>query len=285
MKVDTMSRFSKTLSRRHFIRLCIQGLACAGLMLVGSRLRAEPNTSPTAPVTLSVAAASDLKFALDDVIAAYRTHHPSVTINVTYGSSGNFFAQIGNGAPFDLFFSADVMYPQQLAEKGLVLDGSQFQYAEGRLVLWVPTASKLDVQGKGLNALLDPQVNKVAIANPAHAPYGRAAEAALKSLGMYDKVKDKLVTGDNIAQTAQFVQSGAADAGLIALSLALGGPMVNAGRYWLVPETAHPKLVQVACILKRTAVLSAAQDFAEFVKGGAGRLVLKRYGFLLPGEK
>lgn len=239
---------------------------------------------PPSPVTLTIAAAADLKFALDEVASAYKKQHPEVTLNLTYGSSGNFFAQIGNGAPFDLFFSADVLYPKQLAEKGLVLDGSQFQYAEGRLVLWVPNASSLDVKGKGIKALLEPGVKKVAIANPAHAPYGRAAEAALKQLGVYEAVREKLVMGDNVAQTAQFVQSGAADAGIIALSLALAGPMVNAGTYWRIPESAHPRLEQVGCVLKRTGAPVAARDFATFTQSPEGRQILKRYGFVLPGE-
>jgi molybdate transport system substrate-binding protein len=164
-----------------------------------------------------VAAASDLKFALDEMLEAFHAHHSDIHAQVTYGSSGNFFAQLSNRAPFDLFLSADVEYPRKLIEQGLAPKDTEFLYGVGRIVVWVPRPSPLDLERLGMQALLDPSVRKIAIANPKHAPYGRAAEAAMKTLGVYDKAQERLVFGENIAQTAQFVQSGAADLGIMGL--------------------------------------------------------------------
>jgi len=236
-----------------------------------------------AEVRLDVAAASDLKFAMDELVAAFAKSRPDVTVQVTYGSSGNFFSQISNGAPFDMFFSADIDYPRRLQQAGLALPGSEFAYAVGRIVLWVPRTSPLRVE-RGLEVLKAPEVRHVAIANPKHAPYGRAAEAALRSLGVYDAVKDKLVLGENVAQTAQFVQTGAADAGMIALSLAIAPALSGEGRYWEVPLDAYPRMEQGGIILRRTKNAAGAHAFRDFVLGPQGRAVLTRYGFFLPGQ-
>jgi molybdate transport system substrate-binding protein len=157
-----------------------------------------------------------------------------------------------------------------------------FRYAIGHVVLWVRNESSLDVSKRGIESLLDPSVRKIAIANPQHAPYGRAAEAALKSLGVYERVKDKLVLGENISQTAQFVQSGAADAGLIALSLALSPKMKDSGRYWEVPADAYPKLEQAGVILSRTKELELARALRDAVTNAHGKDILRRYGFVIP---
>jgi molybdate transport system substrate-binding protein len=183
-------------------------LALAALLTVGCK-------APPAP--LRIAAAADLRYALDDLVKAFRQQHADVRIEPAYGSSGMFYAQLTNRAPFDLFLSADVQYPQKLAEQGLVLPGSEFSYADGRIVLWSGNATGVDVERLGMDALRQPAVRHIAIANPAHAPYGRAAEAALRSLGIYDAVKDKLVMGENISQTFQMAQSGAAEVGIVAL--------------------------------------------------------------------
>jgi molybdate transport system substrate-binding protein len=238
--------------------------------------------SATFAAELNIAAAADLKFALDELVAEFLTNQPSINVKATYGSSGNFYAQLQNQAPFDLFLSADVAYPRMLAEAGLALDTNVFLYAVGRLVLWVPDQSPVDLNGLGLQALLASSVKKIAVANPEHAPYGRAAVAAMKSLGVFEQAEPKLVYGENIAQTAQFVQSGAADIGIIALSLALAPPMRDAGRYWAVPLASYPKMEQGGIILKGTKAAEAARVFRDFVLGRQGRLVLKRYGFSLP---
>lgn len=231
-----------------------------------------------------VAAASDLKFAFDEVTSEFQKKNPSIKVEVTYGSSGNFFAQLSNKAPFDLLLSADLEYPRKLIEAGHGVKESEFQYAVGHLVLWVPKGSKLDLDKLGIRAVTDPSVKKVAIANPKHAPYGRAAEAALKKLGVYDDVKDRLVLGENIAQTAQFVESGAADVGLIALSLALAPGMREKGRFWDVPLDAYPRLEQGGLILNWAKDKEATQALRDFLTGKDGRAILKKYGFILPGE-
>jgi molybdate transport system substrate-binding protein len=230
-----------------------------------------------------VAAASDLKLALEDVVAGFRRGHPGIRVEVTPGSSGKLFTQLSNGAPFDLFLSADVEYPRRLIDAGLAVRESEFLYAVGHLVIWVPRTSPLDVQKLGVKALLDPAARKVAIANPRHAPYGRAAEAALKSLGVYEQVRDRLVLGENIQQTAQFVQAGAADAGLLALSLAVAPPLRDEGRYAEVPAEAYPRIEQGGVILARAQDREAAEALRAFLIGPEGKAVLHRYGFFVPG--
>ncbi len=241
-----------------------------------------PAPHPAQKQTLTIAAAADLKFALDELVKDFRAKHSGADIQVTYGSSGNFLAQISNGAPFDVFLSADVAYPRKLAEQGLVSEDGVFPYAVGRLVVWVPRGSPLAVETLGMKALLEPAARRIAIANPQHAPYGRAAEAALRNLGIYDAIKDKLVLGENIAQTAQFVQSGSADAGIIALSLALA-PAMKEGRHWEVPLDAYPSLEQGGAILKRARDVQLAKQFRDYLLGTEGKALLKRYGFFLPG--
>jgi molybdate transport system substrate-binding protein len=263
--------------------LCVLLLA-GGVLSVPGAAAARETKGAAAIHRVRVAAASDLRFALEEIVAKFRGIRPGVEIPVTYGSSGNFFSQLSNKAPYDLFLSADAEYTRKLAEAGLAVRDSEFWYARGRLVLWVAKASSLDVERRGLEALTDPSVRKIAIANPRHAPYGRAAEAALRAAGLYEKVQDRLVLGENIAQTAQFVQSGAADAGLIALSLATAPALRNDGRFWTVPATLHPKIGQGGAILAWAADPPAARDFVAFLTSAAGQEILARYGFDPPGK-
>jgi molybdate transport system substrate-binding protein len=255
-------------------------LAAVALLVVLSVM--PPDRTPTAPWSLTIAAASDLRYAFDDVAMEFRRQYPSTDVTVTYGSSGTFFAQLQNGAPFDVFLSADISYPRQLAQKGLVLAGSEFKYAEGRIVVWVPKSSQLDVEARGLSALTDFAVNKVAIANPAHAPYGRAAEAAMRSTGVFNVVKPKLVFGENVSQALQFVQSGAADAGIVALSLVRAPALADTGRYWEIPVEAHPAIEQGGAIMRSAANSDAALVFRAFMLGDSARAILRRYGFATP---
>ena len=229
---------------------------------------------------LTVAAASDLQFAFHDMGAQFQKQ-TGIAVRVTYGSSGNFTTQIENGAPFDLFFSADVQYPQKLIAEGFAESDSLYRYADGKLVLWVRNGSKIDLN-KGVAVLADPAVRKIAIANPKHAPYGRAAVAAMKSAGVYEKVKSKLVLGENISQTAQFAQSGAADVGLVALSLAVSPGMRSSGRYFEVPMKDYPAIEQGAAILKQSKQKAAAEKFVEFMKTTAAKQILEKYGFVVP---
>jgi molybdate transport system substrate-binding protein len=231
---------------------------------------------------ITIAAASDLNFAFREIATEYEKASGN-QVRLTLGSSGNFYAQIQNGAPFDLYFSADIAYPRKLEEAGLTVPGSLYQYAVGRIVLWASKGSPLDIS-KGLEVLGEPTIRKIAIANPKHAPYGRAAVAAMEHAQVYDRVKDKLVLGENISQAAQFIESGAADVGIIAMSLALAPLMQSAGQYWEIPADAHPPIEQGAVILKGAKNQERAKAFLSFVQGAEGQAMMKRYGFIVPGE-
>lgn len=233
--------------------------------------------------TVSVAAASDLQFAMDELLAEFHHLQPTIRIQVSFGSSGNFFAQLYHRAPYDIFLSADASYPNQLVEKGLADRESLFQYAKGQLVLWVPKDCSLDIKRLGIQTLLDPSVRKVAIANPLHAPYGKAAEAALRNLGVYDSVRDRLVFGDNVAQAAQFIESGAADVGIIAHSLALAPAMRDKGSHWPIPVDAYPAMDQVGVVLGWANDPESTDKFRAFVAGPAAKRVFQKFGFTKPG--
>lgn len=230
---------------------------------------------------ISIAAAADLNFAFKEIVAEFekKTGH---LVKLSLGSSGNFFAQLSNGAPFDLFFSADISYPKKLEEAGLAEPRTLYLYAIGRIVIWVPKGSPIDVGTLGIKALQHPSVKKIAIANPKHAPYGRAAVAAMEHYTLYEQVKDKLILGENISQTAQFVQTGGADIGIIALSLAVAPAMKETGTFWEVPVEAYPQLEQGAVVLKTTKDMKTARGFLDYVKSREGTAVFKRYGFFPP---
>lgn len=227
-----------------------------------------------------VAAASDLSAVFPEVASRFEAE-TGKQVKMNFGSSGQFLLQIENGAPFDLFFSADLQYPQRLEAEGFTQPGSIYEYAVGKLVLYVPNRSGID-PAQGLRVLLSPRVRKVAIANPRHAPYGRAAVEALRHEGLYDALQGKLVMGENISQTAQFVQSGNADAGLVALSLALSPAMKSAGRFVELPANSYTPLRQAAVILKSSRNKSTAVQFMEFVRSPEIVRLLAEYGFVLP---
>ena len=231
-----------------------------------------------------VAAAADMSSALPQLVEAY-TKKTGQTVKLSFGASGNLTNQIRNGAPFDVFFSADEEYPQQLITEGLASKSTLYRYAVGRLVLWVPSDSPLDLSKLGIKALLDPSVKKISIANPATAPYGRAAAATLRHFGIYDQVSSRLVVGENISQAAQFVESGNAQAGLIALSHALAPAMKDKGRYWTVPLDAYPTLNQAAVVLSKSKQPDAARRFLDFLRTPEAASLLTSYGFSLSAEK
>jgi molybdate transport system substrate-binding protein len=251
------------------------GILLSALLAVGASA-----ATPPSPRRINVAAAADLTFAFRDVAARFEKR-TGIGVDLSFGSSGNFFSQIENGAPYDLYFSADIRYPEQLEAGGLVEPGSLYTYAKGKLVLWVPNDSPVDLR-RGLAALLDPRVAKVAIANPRHAPYGRAAMAALKHAGVADKMSKKLVLGENIAQTAQFVLSHNADAGILALSLALAPTMKGQGRYVELPASSYPPLRQAGVILKSSPRKDLARQFMAFLREPAAVSVMRSYGFAVP---
>ena len=227
-----------------------------------------------------VAAAADLKFAMEELGKAFE-NKTGTKIEVSYGSSGNFFSQLQNGAPFDLFFSADVAYPKKLEAQGFVEPGTLREYALGRIAIWMPNDSSVNLPKEGWNALLDLRIHKIALANPELAPYGRAAASALQKAGIYKQVKAKLVYGENISQAAQFVQSGNAQAGIIALSLAFS-PGMKDGKMWEIPSEMHPRIEQGAALLKSAKNRSAALAFLSFVKSASGVKILEQHGFSAP---
>jgi molybdate transport system substrate-binding protein len=229
---------------------------------------------------ITVAAAADLQFVMQDIAARFQKD-TGKSVKLIYGSSGNFFQQIQNGAPFDMFFSANLDYAKKLEAAGLTEPGTFYQYAVGKIVIWVPSDSKLDVSS-GLQALLNPAINKIAIANPQHAPYGQAAVAAMKKENIYDKVADKLVLGENISQTASFVISGSADVGIVALSLALSPNMKDKGRYAEVPSGDYPPIEQACVVLKSSQHKDTAKALLNFIKTPAIAALFRTYGFDVP---
>lgn len=239
----------------------------------------QDQVAPGGSRIVAIAAASDLKFALEDVIVEFSKLHPEIDCRVTFGSSGSFFAQLSNKAPFDIYLSADIDYPRKLIDQGLAIRETEFPYAIGHIVVWVPGDSPLKPEESGIETLTDPSVRKIAVANPKHAPYGRAAIAALKSLGVFDQIESRLVMAENIAQAAQFVETGGADVGIISLSLALSPALKEKGRAWAVPEAAYPPIVQGGVIMSWVQDLAAAEQFRAYLLSEAGRAILKKYGF------
>ncbi len=233
---------------------------------------------------INVAAAADLSSALQEVATDYEKR-TGVVVKLSFGASGALTQQIQNGAPFDVFFSADMDYPRQLIAGGQAESATLYRYAVGKLVLWVPKDSPLDVEHKGVDVLLESSVKKISIANPQHAPYGRAAAAALKHYGLYEKLNDRLVLGENISQAAQFVESGNAQAGFVALAHAVAPAMQGKGKYWIVPVDAYPPLDQGVVVISRSPHKQDATAFLEYIKTADALAVLQQYGFSLPAQK
>ncbi len=255
-------------------RMRVFGVLFFVLMLCGSILSAQQ---------ITVAAAADLNYALPELASQFEASTGTKVV-LSFGASGNLFSQIQNGAPFDLFFSADEEYPKKLAGAGEVDAVTLRTYAIGHLVLWVPNSSPGDPATLHIDLLTQPWVERIAIANPQHAPYGRAAIAALEHYGVKDKLAGKLVYGESVSQAAQFVQSGNAQAGLIALSLARSPAMAASGKYWELPSDSYPELRQGAAIVSASKQKKAAQAFLNFVLSTEGAQVLRKYG-LTPQTK
>jgi len=197
---------------------------------------------------------------------------------VIYGSSGKFYTQIQQGAPYDLYFSADIAFPRELARSGFSFS-EVIPYAFGRIVLWSAT---MEANKMSLESLTSSKISHIAIANPKHAPYGKRAEEALRASRLWERVEPKLVYGENIAHTAQFVQTGNAQVGIIALSLALNPALANKGGYWLIPDTLHAPLEQAFIITKRAQGNDLAKKFADYMRSSATRTIMTKYGFVLP---
>jgi molybdate transport system substrate-binding protein len=257
--------------RSAFIAVCLLLATAPGFAQGGKQ----------SPSELVVAAAADLSTALPEIGDGYQKK-TGVKLKFSFGASGALTQQIQNGAPFDLFFSADMDYPRQLIAAGDADTATLYQYAVGKLVLWVPTDSPLDVEHQGMNVLLDPSVKKIAIANPQHAPYGRAAMAALQHSGLYDRVADRLVLGENVSQAAQFAESGNAQAGFVALAHAVAPGRLGKGKYWEVPAEFYPTLAQGVVVLSRSPHKKEAADFLNYIKTKEAADLFRKYGFILP---
>jgi molybdate transport system substrate-binding protein len=266
-------RLSGGAMRIRSLFVCLLGLALA--------LGAAPQAR-TAPVPLAIAAAGDLRGVLEELKSGFEAKRPDVQLQLSFGASGSLTAQILQGAPFDLFLSADEGYPEQVRKAGLVAEPGPFPYALGSLTLWVRKDLGLDPTRDGWKVLMSSQVRKISIANPQVAPYGRAAEAALRHEALYDGVKARLVFADNIAQAAQFCQTGTAEAGLLSAAQA-NHPVLRAqGLAWKVPADAYPPLRQAGVILKRTSSPAQAQAFQAYLLGPDGQGILARHGFGKP---
>lgn len=251
------------------------------LLIVASILTVGTAAGSARAGSLTIAAAADLKFAFGEIVEDFRKAHPTDKVEVIFGSSGKIMTQIHNGAPFDVYFSADIAYPRELAAKGLT-SGQPTLYAIGRLVLWSPDQALANTplaalpKAKGLRRL--------AIANPEHAPYGRRAEEALTEAGAWAALKPKLVLGENIAQTMKFVDSGAAEAGIVALSLVKAPTMEGRGHYALIPADRHLPLEQAYVVTRRAADNPLAAAFVVHIESAASRATMARYGFELPAS-
>jgi len=254
------------------IRFAARVIILVGFIVVGQTAYAEEK--------LIIAAAADLKFALDEIVVSFKRTHPAAQIEIIYGSSGKFSTQIRQGAPYDMYFSADIAYPRALESEGYAASKVQ-PYAVGRIVLW---SQSRDAGMLTLAELAEPSIRKIAIANPRHTPYGKRAEEALRAAGVWEKIESKLVYGENVAQTAQFVESGNAQVGIIALSLALGPGLAKLGGFMLIPDRLHQPLEQCYIITRRAAANQQAHEFAVYIASKEARAIMARYGFALPGE-
>jgi molybdate transport system substrate-binding protein len=229
---------------------------------------------------VNVAAAANLRYVLEELKTAYISQNPKAKVNLTFGASGMLVQQIQNGASFDLFMAADNEFPLKLKEKGLTT-GNMSTYAFGKLAIY---STSLDLEKLGLAALKDPTVKKIAIANPATAPYGERAEELLKSLKLYESLKPKIIIGENISQTAQFAFTGNAEIGFIALSLALAPEMAGKGNYYIIPQNRY-KPIEQACILIKTPIVNTeASKFKKFILSAATKAIWEKWGYSVLGK-
>lgn len=237
----------------------------------------EKSTTSTSSSSqeITVAAASDLMQAFEEIGREFESAHKTKVVFV-FGSTGLLTKQIENGAPMDLFAAANVSYIDQLEQKGLIIPDTKAIYGRGRITLWTNADSNLRLEG--IADLARPEVTRIAIANPDHAPYGLAARQALETVGIWERVKPKLVYGDNIRQTLQYAETGNVDVAIVALSLSLQ----SRGRWTLIPEELHKPIDQALAVIKSTQNEATARAFATFVKGQQGQAILQKYGFSFP---
>jgi molybdate transport system substrate-binding protein len=252
-----------------------QALAAILIVVIGG------GSAGWAQSTLTVAAAANLGPALREISANFE-RRAGTHVALVYGSSGSLATQIENGAPYDVFMSADLDYPHRLESQGLAVLGSLTTYASGNLVLWAPKTLAADLRVLGMKALTAPEVRTIAIANPEHAPYGKAAVGALRRANLYDALKSKLVLGEDVAQAAQFVVSGNAQVGIIPLSLAMAPELARGGQRWELPQEMCPPIAQAAVVLRKSKHEKLAQDFVNYLKTGEAAAVFRHYGYGAP---
>jgi molybdate transport system substrate-binding protein len=265
-------------TERPFLRVAAVLAAVAVLLLPGTGRSAEPPMRK-----LAVAASANLRLVLLELAGAFERRSPGVKVDPTYGATGMLQAQIDQGAPFDLYLGADRESAVRLHAAGLAR-GQPFHYATGRLVLWVAAPARVDPNVLGMSSVANPAIKRIAIANPAVAPYGVAAEQALRTAGLLDAVKAKLVLGESILQVVQFAQSGNAQAALVPWSMALVPPLAAQGRYVVVPPGSYPAIEQYGVVLGRARDPQLAEEFAAFVRGPGGRTILERHKYALPTD-
>jgi molybdate transport system substrate-binding protein len=233
---------------------------------------------PIKPVTITVAAASDLTPAFEELGRLFEREN-NVKVTFSFGSTGTLAKQLQNGLPADVFAAANLSFVDQLEKQGLILPDSKARYATGRITLWVRQDSLLTVSK--LEDLTRPEIKHIAIANPEHAPYGQAAREALQTVKLWDEVQANLVLGENVRQALQYAETGNADVAITALSLSLQ----SKGRWTFIPDELHNRLEQALAVMKNTPHEKEARQFAAFINSPEGRPVMKKYGFLLPGEE
>ena len=238
-------------------------------------------TSGSPPVTLTISAASSLTAAFTEIGKLFEAQTGN-TVLFNFGASGSLAQQIEQGAPVDLFASANVGFVEELEQKGLVLPETVQKYARGQIVLW--TRSDSPVKLERIEDLAQPAIGKVAIANPDRAPYGLAAREALKAAGVWEALQPKIVIAENIQQTHQYAETGNVDAAIGALALSVPAAAgVKPGRYVVVPQELYTPLDQALAVMKGTKNEAAARAFAMFIMGPQGRGILRNYGFTVPG--
>lgn len=262
------------MNRKHFRLISLALALCAGLQLVSC----TRSTDRPAAVTLTVSAAADLMPAFEEIGKLFE-QETGVKVSFNFGSTGQLAQQIEQGAPVDLFAAANVSFVEGLEKKQLILPDTKALYARGRITLWTRKDSPLRLER--VEDLARPEVRRIAIANLEHAPYGVAAREAMQSTGVFEQVQSRLVFGENVRQTLQYAETGNVDAAVVALSLSVQSD----GRWVLIPEETHRPLNQALAVIKSTRHEREARLFAAFINGATGRPVMRKYGFILPGEE
>jgi molybdate transport system substrate-binding protein len=271
MKGQVMRRSSLSLRKLRLLT------ALLTVFLISSCSQRSASDTEANPKKLYVAAAADLAPAFEEIGRSFE-QETGIQVVYSFGSTGMLAKQIENGAPMDLFAAANIEFIDGLARKGLIIPDTKALYARGRITIWTRTDSRLRIEK--LEDLADAGVGKIGIANPEHAPYGMAAREALQSVGVWEAVKPKLVFGENVRQTLQYAETGNVDVSIVALSLS----MQSKGRWTLIPEELHKPLDQALAVIKSTAREQQARQFASYINGAQGRPIMRKYGFILPGE-